>query len=107
MEKDTIILNDETKDMIRSVVFADRLTSLIKTITQKGGLRTMIRARALALTELKGRGLLESKAFAESYIAVLEKRSDLPRSRRDVIEMLGNTVLDSIAPGGKWEEQKG
>lgn len=107
MEKDTIILNDEAKDMIRSVVFADRLTSLIKTITQRGGLRAMIRARSLALTELKGRGLLEPKAFAESYIAVLEKRSDLPRSRRDVIEMLGNTVLDSIAPGGKWEEREG
>ncbi len=106
MEKDIIVLADGAKQLIRSEEFSKRLDSLVKTITQKGGLRNMSRDKANAVAELKRRGLLVDDAFAESYIAVLEKRSDLPRSRRDVIEAIGNTVLDSIAPGGRWEEHK-
>lgn len=106
MEKDIIVLADGAKQLIRSEEFSKRLDSLVKTITQKGGLRNMSRDKANAVVELNRRGLLVDDAFAESYIAVLEKRSDLPRSRRDVIEAIGNTVLDSIAPGGRWEEHK-
>ena len=106
MEKDTFVLNDAAKEMIRSSVFADRLTALIKTITQKGGLRNMARPKALAVIELKSRGIFTPETFAESFIEVLERRSSFSKSRRDVILAIGNTVMDSIAPGGKWEEQK-
>ena len=107
MEKDTIILTDESKEIIRSSEFAKRLTNLVKTLTERGALKAMARDKARIMQDLKGRGMLDPAQFVTCYIEVLEKRSDYPRRIRDVFEMLGNTVLESIAPGSKWEEKKG
>lgn len=104
--KDVIILTKESVDLIYSEEFRRRYTSLVGTITSVGALRNMARDKELAIVELKKRGKLSPEVFPGEYIEVLEKRSDLPRSRRDVIEMIGNTVMGTLVPGG-WEDVTG
>ncbi|MBQ6286240.1 MAG: hypothetical protein IJK73_01105 [Bacteroidales bacterium] len=101
--KDVILLTAETVELIYSEDFKKRFSNLVKTLTEKGAIRNMARDKARAVIDLKQSGRFSPETFPGEYIEVLEKRSELPRSRRDVIEMIGNTVLGTIAPGA-WKD---